>query len=544
MYHLYEIVLQSPQMWLKLQASCDSQEQATAVLEHHFGGHAPHLAARPYLVNVTFSFQVPKKLSECSDSIFNWSDIKDRLLSGWDQQEFCLVEGPYPWCEMLTDDCDCHGMKGRLDSICCSDFGLNVESAKRVRKSPNTRHSEYLKGMRRRLVDSQQTSRATRQEAGVRTETPEQQEGLYCQVDGRFHAYSEEVKQKVAVHLAANEIAAATWSEEQRRAWRSHTRAITAHLFRTFQFQECADRLAAGKSGVPDVLYKYIPKKRIGEGAPNSLRATHILALNDDMECNITTMNDTDMDVLDFLSLVQSRLKECLGAEVSEEELLLRSLRYGDLRLSTFLQEYLHAHVGVVSLCTDVLVPTMWAHYARNTGIVVGYDTEALRERGYELRQMSYSELAPTYTPASGDAIHQSFPDREWIERDTRSDRYTEGTPILGRTELAQLDAEWRTLSRVLFVKGTSWEYEKEVRLLVDLQQARDTGKMDINGYSIKVIDVPPEAIKEIYGGAHTSEADVARAIRLARGDNKSGLFVGHVSSHAFRIHKTGGMRH
>ena len=30
MYHLYEIVLESPQMWLKLQASCGSEEDATA----------------------------------------------------------------------------------------------------------------------------------------------------------------------------------------------------------------------------------------------------------------------------------------------------------------------------------------------------------------------------------------------------------------------------------------------------------------------------------------------------------------------------------
>ena len=95
-------------------------------------------------------------------------------------------------------------------------------------------------------------------------------------------------------------------------------------------------------------------------------------------------------------------------------------------------------------------------------------------------------------------------------------------------------------------MKGISWAYEKEVRLLVDLELARDTGKKDSNsnGWPIKVIDPPPEAIKEIYGGANTRDADVERAVQAARGDNKSGLFVGHVSSHAFRIQKTGGVNH
>ena len=78
----------------------------------------------------------------------------------------------------------------------------------------------------------------------------------------------------------------------------------------------------------------------------------------------------------------------------------------------------------------------------------------------------------------------------------------------------------------------------------MDLQEARDTGQKDDNCWPIKVIDVPPEAIKEIYGGVRTSDADLARAADLARGADKRGLFVGHVSSHAFRIQKTGGTRH
>ena len=543
MYHLYEIVFESPQMWLKIQASCRSEEQATAFFEFRFGGNAPD-PLRPHLRDVLFSFLVPRKLSECTDHIFNWDAIKDRLPTGWDDQEFRVVGSPYPWCETLLDDCDCHGAKGRLDAAYCSDFGLQDETAKRASKSPNIRHFEYLQGLRRRLVNGQNASRANSNAAvGTRAEPPEQ-EGSYCEVDGRYHAYSEQVKQRTEANLAAIRMSLATRSEGDRRVVMSNIRGITMHLLRTFQFQECADRLAEGRADTPEILYKYIPREHIGNGAPNSLRATQLLALNDDMECNVTTMRDREMDILDFLALVQSRLKECLEAEVSDEELMVRSLRYGDLRLSTFIQEYLNPRVGVVSLSTDLLVPTMWAHYARNTGIVVGYDAKVLRDLGFELRQVSYSELAPIYEPTRGDVIQLDFPDREQMEQDTRSGRTREGIPILGTVDLTKLGADWKALSRVLFVKGSSWEYEKEVRLLVDLQDARDTGKRDSNGWPIKVTDIPPEAIKEIYGGAHTPKADLAQAIEIARGENKRGLFEGHVSSHGFRIQKTGGICH
>ena len=63
----------------------------------------------------------------------------------------------------------------------------------------------------------------------------------------------------------------------------------------------------------------------------------------------------------------------------------------------------------------------------------------------------------------------------------------------------------------------------------------------------IKVIDPPPEAIKEIYGGTHTREADRTEASEVARGtndDNWHGLFEGRLHAHAFRIQKTGGTGH
>ena len=332
--------------------------------------------------------------------------------------------------------------------------------------------------------------------------------------------------------------------EEARKTLAVNTPIIKNHVLRQYQLEECAKRYVTGTSDIPDVIYKYIPKKRLSQGAPLTIRATQILALNDDMECNITVMNDTDMEILDYLDLVQSKLQEHLGTTISNEELMRRALRYGNMRLSPFFQEYLNRYVGVVSFGTDVLVPTMWSHYARNTGIVVGYDTEALRSLGLELRPMLYSRLAPTYSPNKDDTIRMMLENHETIERERLAGIPQEGLQIDVTADIARIGEDWKTLAPILFIKGRSWEYEKEVRLLVDLQATRETGESDANGWPIKVMDVPPAAIKEIYGGENTAKADINQAAAIARGEDWKGLFVGHVTSDAFRIQKAGGIHH
>ena len=569
MWHLYEVVISNSRVWLKVQASCSSSEQAAAFFESRFNetdytvdGHRP----------VT-----PFRLSQRSHFVANWVSIVDRLPAGWDDDEFHIVGTPYPWCETLSDDCDCHGAKGGLGDAYCSDFGLHNETDKRARKSQNVRHQNYIQSMEEAIArrdEAQREERLQREQrspprgsAPVAAKPAERggdnrgvtetlaaainavnrlvARGFYCSIDGRHHPYGEQAIRKTVASLTAACVQISTWRGSNREVAISGIGAIAAHWLQAHQSEECAQRSLWGDVDIPDILYKYIPKELIGNGAPDSLRATQLLALNDDMECNVTTMKGSEQeDTLAFLAVVQSKLEGHLGIALPWEELLTRSIRYGDLRLSTFIQEYLNPLVGVVSFSTDILVPTMWAHYARNTGIVVGYDTEVLSALGFELRPVIYSELAPTYEPSAGDAIRLDFVNREDMERDLRAGRSREGFPLLARTDLAEFGTDWKSLSRLLLVKGISWAYEKEVRLLVDLEQARDTGRKDSNGWPIKVIDPPPEAIREIYGGANTRDADVERAVQVARGENKSGIFVGHVSSHAFRIQKTGGVNY
>ena len=566
MYHLYEIVLESLQIWLKIQASCESMEQAKVLFEHRFGGNAPD-PLRPDLRYASFSFRVPCKLSECSHYIFNWDAIKDHLPTRWDDREFRLAEGPYPWCETLSDDCDCHGMKGGLDFY-CSDLGLLEDTDKRAIKSQNVMHLNNIQEMEKRIAhrdESRRAQRASRQEAIYAAAEPVSQGGgpnkitnplarlfytlvgggFYCQVEGRHHAFSEETKRRTTADLVAFQAQVSKQNAEQRNPVMSQIGGLIAHWLREYQSQECAERSINGEVDIPGVLYKYIPRDLIGNGAPDSLRATQLLALNDNMECNVETMNNNDqLGTPAFLDLVQAKIEEHLGITVPRHELLEQSVRHVVPRLSTYIQQYLNSRVGVVSFSTDLLVPTMWAHYAQNTGIVVGYDTDALRQMGFELRPIIYSELAPSYEPAKDDVIRQFFVDQERLEQEARTGKARERYVILFDVDLAEFGADWKALSRVLFVKGASWAYEKEVRLLVDLEKARDAGKVDHNGWPVKVIDPPPEAIKEIYGGMNTREADSTKAAEVARGTDRDGwhgLFKGHLSAHAFRIQNTGG---
>ena len=569
-WHLYEVVISNSRVWLKVQSSCLSSEQSAIFFEYRFSG-------TDYTTVDGHRPGTPFRLSQRSHYLVNWVSIANRLPAGWDDDEFHIVESPYPWCETLSNNCDCHGAKGRLNAAYCSDFGLHDETDKRTSKSENVRHREYIQSMEESLAGLDESRRKERLERERRSPPrgealfaamPDGQggerrgitgppadaieavnrlvaRGLYCSIHGSHHLYDEQAIRKTVASLTATCAQMSTGGEAARAFAMSRIRDIAAHWLQMHQSEECAQRFVWGDVDIPDILYKYIPPKRIGKGAPGTLRATQLLALNDDMECNLTTMKGREQeDTLAFLAVVQSKLEEHLGIVVPWEELLTRSLNYGDLRLSTFIQEYLNPRVGVVSFSTDILVPTMWAHYAQNTGIVVGYDSEVLSARGFALRPVAYSELAPTYKPQEGDAIRLDLVNREHMERELRAGRNREGFRILASTELAEFGAGWKSLSRLLLVKGMSWAYEKEVRLLVDLEQARDICKEDENGWPIKVIDLPPEAIKEIYGGANTPNSDVERAVQVARGENKSGLFVGHLSSHAFRIQKASGTRY
>ena len=141
-YHLYEILLESSQLWVKIQSPCVSVEQAKAYFGARFGGEDPNppVPVRPYR-----TFDIPVLLSECTDHIANWDSVKDSFPPGWDKHEFRPVGEPYPWCDALVEGCDCHGSEDELSSAYCSAFGLLEDVEKRECKSPNIRYTENLR---------------------------------------------------------------------------------------------------------------------------------------------------------------------------------------------------------------------------------------------------------------------------------------------------------------------------------------------------------------------------------------------------------------
>ena len=66
--------------------------------------------------------------------------------------------------------------------------------------------------------------------------------------------------------------------------------------------------------------------------------------------------------------------------------------------------------------------------------------------------------------------IRLCFVDEEGRKREVQEGNPLPGIPILAERDFVPLEKDWRPLARLLFVKGKSWEYEKEVRLLVDQQ--------------------------------------------------------------------------
>ena len=332
--------------------------------------------------------------------------------------------------------------------------------------------------------------------------------GFRCQVEAYHHAYSSRTKHEAKLYLDSLLKEILTLSERDHRVVLSQIGGVAASQLRLIQSRECAARLVDGRSGIPSILYKYIPISRIGQGAPRRLRTTQPSSLNDVMECSISPKAGSDRS--SYRATVGKKIQEFLGVHMSDGELAkLWVTSSGDMGLSGLIREHLDSRVGVVSLSRDALVPTMWAHYAQNTGVVVGYDTEALIKLGYDVRSVLYLDIPPMYEPTRGDVVQAAFVDRESMERDAAAGKILLGSRILCSVNLTTLSSDWRSLARLLFVKGMGWAYEREVRLLVDLQQTRDTEKTDEYHQPVKVIDVPPEAIREIYGGPRTSKADV-----------------------------------
>ena len=296
-----------------------------------------------------------------------------------------------------------------------------------------------------------------------------------------------------------------------------------------------------GMIDLPAILYKYAPCSRIDHGFPTTLRATQPASLNDIMEGNIRTGMESKIDRDEWYDLIYNSVTRIFGKEAfTYQELQRRKNCYGDPRISTIIRDYLSHFVGVLSFSTDPLIPTMWAHYAQNSGFVVGYDTQFLWSLGEDLRRVLYLELAPSYQPTRDNMVRLYFVDEERRKQEERDPDRKPGTPVLRSSiDFLELRKDWRELSKVLFVKGRTWQYEQEVRLLVDLKKTHPSAQNDnATSYGIHLLNIPTEAILEVYAGYNTPVDEVRRMqeiVNVGRGEWK----LKYTDSHAYRMQVT-----
>ena len=110
MWHLHEVVIGNPRVWLKVQSSCRSTKQEAAFFEARFNG-TDYITADGLRPVASF------RLAERSHNLANWESIVDRLPAGWDDDEFRIEGYSCAWCETLSDDCDCRVDTARPKAI-------------------------------------------------------------------------------------------------------------------------------------------------------------------------------------------------------------------------------------------------------------------------------------------------------------------------------------------------------------------------------------------------------------------------------------------
>ncbi len=214
--HLYEVVICNSIVWMKIQASFQSPDQLVEFFQRRL--------TRQVGMRVDYyNLDAPFKASILIDNLANWASVVDQLPAGWDRDEYRFDGEPYPWCETLSDGCDCHASRGRLDLMYCADFGLHKESDRRARKSKNAHYRYDVEWLETAIVnaDKHHKNRATSPPpppqgtvlispnpgldlthvpAGLfriarSAVDPLANLGMYCSIHKRRHAYSNSVIQ-------------------------------------------------------------------------------------------------------------------------------------------------------------------------------------------------------------------------------------------------------------------------------------------------------------------------------------------------------------
>ena len=245
-----------------------------------------------------------------------------------------------------------------------------------------------------------------------------------------------------------------------------------------------------------ETLYKYVPADRVLNCLPKigagTLRATPPSALNDPFECAVRfafvepderRSNEQWARVLTTINCT---------TPIGPTDVADARKEYGTLFARELVVQQISRRLGIVSFSEDHLNPLLWSHYTIDgSGFVIGYDKhqlEALTKAPHGLNPIVYS-------------------DRLVIIREY-------GIP--GHTD--------SNLDLLLSMKSAHWDYEKEWRLIVELQDTIGTGNNDRRGQPINLVSIPNEAVVNVFYTERTSVETVDEvSCRLSDPNNRYG---------------------
>ena len=243
-----------------------------------------------------------------------------------------------------------------------------------------------------------------------------------------------------------------------------------------------------------EVLYKYVPKKRIRACIPEvgdgTLRATQPAALNDPFECAIRPFYGFPDEGEENRELATVLTDFNENKPVTEQD--VRRAREEHRRRFTWqlFTDQISTRFGIVSFAANPRHPLMWSHYTTDgSGFVIGYDLAELNKLACPsgwLRRVKYGKtLVPIYGPV---------------------------VPVAPDSNLPKL----------LSYKSEHWSYEQEWRLIVELRRTIGTGKTDRHGQPINLVRIPNEAVVSVYFTERTP-TDSVRLVqeRLADENNR-----------------------
>lgn len=230
-----------------------------------------------------------------------------------------------------------------------------------------------------------------------------------------------------------------------------------------------------------DILYKYVSANRaltcIPEVGDGTLRATQPAALNDPFECAVVALYVIRDEEEENRLLANALTQVNESKPVTVEDVQRSRREHGSLFTRQLVTKQVSTRFGIVSFTTEPYHPLMWSHYTTDgSGFVIGYNGAVLSKLTGEdghLQNVNYGDRPP---------------------------------PIVDPIVIVSPESN---LPKLLSVKSKHWSYEKEWRLIVELNRTIGTGEKDQHGLPVNLLRIPNEAVVSVYYTERTPSKSV-----------------------------------